>query len=253
MSPDTPLRAPTAARASYGVDAPGALTGLICGAVIAAVVTIVVAVLAGHWYAWIVPLLMAVYCAASAACYAHTTLRGKFRVWAERLGGLGLAGDERALDLGCGRGAVLIQAARLLPRGHVTGVDLWSTKDQSGNAEDRARRNTEAEGVSSRVDLVTGDMRDLPFDDASFDLVVSSLAVHNVPDETGRAQAIGEAYRVLAPGGRLLIADFQHTPAYAATLRDQGAHDVAVTDLGPRFWYGAPWFATHLVTATKPA
>src|SRR5581483_5268289 len=52
----------------------------------------------------------------SAGWYLFTTRRGKFAVWAEILTALGLRGDERLLDLGCGRGAVLLTAAKLLPR-----------------------------------------------------------------------------------------------------------------------------------------
>ncbi len=72
-------------------------------------------------------------------------------------------------------------AAQRLPRGRAVGVDVWSTKDQSGNAEQVTRQNAELEGVADRVELHTADMRKLPFDDGSFDVVVSSLAIHNVP------------------------------------------------------------------------
>lgn len=53
----------------------------------------------------------------------------------------------------------------------------------------------------------TGDLTVPPFDDNSFDLVVSSFAIHNIPARAGRKKAIDEAVRVLRPGGRLLIAD----------------------------------------------
>jgi protein-S-isoprenylcysteine O-methyltransferase Ste14 len=55
----------------------------------------------------------------------YTTLRGKFVVWAELLDKLGLRGDERILDLGCGRGAVLLLAAQHLTTGRAVGVDLF--------------------------------------------------------------------------------------------------------------------------------
>ena len=53
---------------------------------------------------------------AQSGCFLHTTLRGKHRIWEHELDRLGLAGDEQLLDLGCGRGAVLIEAARRLPQ-----------------------------------------------------------------------------------------------------------------------------------------
>ncbi len=94
-------------------------------------------------------------------------------------------------------------------------------------------------------------MTALPFDDGSFDLVVSSLAIHNIPSADGRAAAVDEALRVLRPGGRLALADFRYVRDHAARLRDGGL--VPTTRrLGWRFWYGGPWAGTTLVTATKP-
>src|SRR5579871_6800906 len=70
---------------------------------------------------------------AIAGVYLHTTLRGKLRIWERELDRAGLRGDEQLLDLGCGRGAVLIAAARRLPAGRAVGADRW-TRDQSGNS-----------------------------------------------------------------------------------------------------------------------
>jgi ubiquinone/menaquinone biosynthesis C-methylase UbiE len=187
-----------------------------------------------------------------AGTYLYATLRGKFVVWAREVDALDLTGTEQVLDLGCGRGAVLLTVARQLTTGQAIGIDAWRAKDQSGNTEAAMQHNAEAEDLADRVDLVTGDMCALPFDDASFDLVVSSLALHNIPDAHDRDSAVVEALRVLRPGGRLLLADAMHTDAYAATLRGSGAQDVAVRSLGWRVWYGGPWFGLSMVTARKP-
>ncbi|MET7460893.1 class I SAM-dependent methyltransferase [Nonomuraea sp. NPDC005501] len=234
-------------RGRYGFDAPMALLGLVVGAV-ALLVLAVTSFGQDVPAAGIAFLLGGLYTLASAASYLYTTRRGKFAVWAAELERL--KGDERLLDLGCGRGAVLLLAARRLPEGRATGVDLWRSRDQSGNDESVTRANAEAEGVS--VDLVTGDMRELTFDDESFDVVVSSLAIHNIPDAGGREKAVREAHRVLRPGGLMLVADFQHTPAYEDTLRELGVVDVRRRDLGWRFWYGGPWFRTWMLEARKP-
>jgi len=186
-----------------------------------------------------------------AASFVYTTRAGKFAVWEELIQALGLKGDEAVLDVGCGRGAVLLLAARRLTSGTATGVDLWQAKDQSGNALEATLRNAAAEGVRERVALHTGDMRRLPFADASFDVVVSSLAIHNVPDAEGRARAVQEIARVMKPGGRVLLADFKHADDYAATLRAAGLRDVQTRGLGVRFWYGGPWAATSLVSARR--
>ena len=187
-----------------------------------------------------------------AATFVSATRRGKFEVWDALLDALSLRGDERVLDVGCGRGAVLLAAARRLPEGRAVGVDIWRAQDQSGNAMDATARNAALEGVGERVELRTGDMRALPFDDASFDVVVSSLALHNLTDPADRAKAVREVARVLKPGGRVLLADFRHARDYADTLRAAGLGDVQTRGLGVRFWYGGPWAATSLVTASRP-
>jgi arsenite methyltransferase len=189
----------------------------------------------------------------NAGIYVHTTRAGKFAVWAELLDRLELKGDERLLDIGCGRGAVLLMAAQRLPRGRAVGVDFWSTTDQSGNAEQVTRQNAALEGVAKRVELHTADMRQLPFDDGSFDVVVSSLAIHNVSGAGERARALREAARVLKKGGKLAIADIRHAHAYASELEACGLKITDRRSLGVRFWYGAgPWAATRLVAAIKP-
>jgi arsenite methyltransferase len=188
----------------------------------------------------------------SAASYMYTTRRGKFQVWAEILLRLGLRGDEQIIDLGCGRGAVLLMAADLLPRGKATGIDVWKTNEQSGNALAVTQQNAEREGVAERVELRTADMQLLPFSDGSFDLVVSSLAIHNIRNPEGRKQAINEAVRMLKPGGRLVIADFRETQRYGERLRELRMTEVTHHTLDWRFWYGGPWTATKLVSARKP-
>jgi ubiquinone/menaquinone biosynthesis C-methylase UbiE len=189
----------------------------------------------------------------NASIYVYTTRAGKFAVWAELLDRLELKGDERLLDIGCGRGAVLLMAAQRLPYGRAVGVDVWSTTDQSGNAEQITRQNAALEGVAERVELHTADMRQLPFDDCSFDVVVSSLAIHNVPGKDERARSLREAARVLKKGGKLAIADIRHTHAYASELQACGLKITNRRSLGFRFWYGAgPWAATRLVAAIKP-
>jgi SAM-dependent methyltransferase len=231
-------------RGSYGIDAPYWVA--IFAVVIAA--NVVNAVISGR--VW--PFLPAVFLLACAGSCFYTTLRGKFVVWAELLDQLGLRGDERILDLGCGRGAVLLLAAQRLTTGRAVGVDLWRSRDQSGNAADATRRNAVAEGVADRVELHTADMTALPLEDDSFDLVVSSLAIHNIWGRAGRQKAIEEAVRVLRPGGRLMIADIWATRHYQARLVALGMSDVARRGLGWRFWWGGPWAPTCLVTATKP-
>jgi len=85
----------------------------------------------------------------------------------------------------------------------------------------------------------------------SVDLVVSSMAIHNIRSYEGRRRAIAEAARVLKPGGRLLIADIVWTTAYAKRLRELGMENVVRQRLDWRFWYGALGGTTGLASATK--
>jgi SAM-dependent methyltransferase len=110
----------------------------------------------------------------------YASRRGKFVVWDRLLDQLNLRGDERLLDMGCGRGAVLLMAAQRLTTGRAVGVDLWRVRDQSGNAADATERNARTEGVADRVELHTADMTALPFEPDTFDLVLSNIAIHNI-------------------------------------------------------------------------
>jgi len=244
-------------RGRYGVDgdyrlipAPVLLAGylLLC---------LAAATLAGLWLAsgrtlpGLGAATVAVLLIAAGVSVWRFSRRGKFEVWARLLTGLGLRGDERVLDLGCGRGAVLLIAAKLVPRGSAVGVDIWRA-DQTGNSMQATLANAAAEGVADRVELHTRDMTDLQLPDDSFDLVVSNLAIHNLPDHDARRSAIDEAVRVLRPGGHVVIADLGSTRFYATRLEQRGMADIRRRDLGWRAWWGLPFFRTHAVTATKP-
>ena len=205
----------------------------------------------GHRLAAAVAGVSAVELLATAASYIYATRSGKFRVWERVLDDLRLRSDETLLDLGCGRGAVLLAAAKRLPRGHAIGVDLWQA-DQTDNSEQATLANAVLENVADRVELHTADMTSLPLDDESVDVIVSNLAIHNIASHAGRRQALDEAVRVLRRGGRLAIADLWETRQHAARLRELGWRDVRRRNLGWRMWYGGPWCSTRLVTATKP-
>ncbi|MGZ4897993.1 MAG: class I SAM-dependent methyltransferase [Candidatus Angelobacter sp.] len=147
---------------------------------------------------------------------------GKFRHRDMILNMVRWRGDERVLDVGTGRGLLLIGAARRLTTGRGTGIDVWSTKDLSGNSLARTQANVDVEGVQEKVDLKSDDARKLSFPDASFDVVLSNLCLHNIPDAEGRAQACREIARVLKPGGTALISDFINTGSYKKTLAASG-------------------------------
>ena len=184
--------------------------------------------------------------ATEAVLMTLSSLYGKRILLRRMIDSLSLHGDEQALDVGCGRGMLLLETASRLPRGRVTGLDLWSTRDQSGNAAEATERNAGLAGLRERAQIDTGDMRRLPYPDASFDAIVSSLAIHNRPTETDREQAVRESARVLKPGGQLALLDFRHTAHYAETLRAAG---LAVQRSWPLFLM-FPW--VWIVRGRKP-
>ncbi|MFD0717661.1 methyltransferase domain-containing protein [Paenibacillus sp. GCM10027626] len=171
---------------------------------------------------------------------------GKFRMREKLIDLVLLHGDEKVLDVGCGRGLVLNAAARRLAAGKAVGVDIWNTHDQSGNNPDETRVNARREGVAERVEIVDGDARSMPFADNDFDVVVSSLAIHNIPGSEERYQALSEIVRVLKPGGCFAILDFQHVREYAKALERLGALEVRIE--GP-FWLMFP--PVRIVTGRK--
>lgn len=185
-----------------------------------------------------------------AGLYWHTSRRGKFVVWREVLAATPAA--THVLDMGCGRGAVSIMVAQRFPQAKVTGVDLWRSVDQSGNSPEAAERNAQLNDVADRIAFLTGDMTQLPRPDNSYDLVTASLSIHNIHTAEGRQKAIDEAWRVLSPGGRLLIVDISKTREYERRLRELGAADLHRRPVGWRMWWSGPWMATAELRATKP-
>jgi ubiquinone/menaquinone biosynthesis C-methylase UbiE len=131
-------------------------------------------------------------------------------------------GDEQVLDVGTGRGLLMVGAAKRLTTGKSIGMDIWREQDLSDNNREAATRNAGIEGVQDKVELRNADARAMPFPDSSFDCVLSNLCLHNIPSREGRAAACGEIARVLKSGGVAVISDFTHTDEYAKTFREQG-------------------------------
>lgn len=139
-------------------------------------------------------------------------------------------GDEQVLDVGCGRGLMLIGAAKKLTTGKATGIDIWQTYDLSGNSEAALINNAKAENVLDKIVIKTADARKLPFADNSFDIVFSNLVIHNIYQKTDREQALSEMIRVIKPGGKIIIQDFQHINQYTGYFKRMGMRDVKVSN-----------------------
>ncbi len=132
-------------------------------------------------------------------------------------------GDEQVLDVGTGRGLLMIGAAKKLKTGRSVGIDIWSTTDLSGNSMEKTLQNAELEGVRAKVEVQNGDATAMKFPDNTFDVVLSNLCIHNIPTSEGRDKACLEILRVLKPGGKALVSDFIKTGDYVKAFRAAGA------------------------------
>ena len=136
------------------------------------------------------------------------------------------SGKELVLDVGCGRGLMLIGSAKRLSSGRAIGIDLWQQQDQANNNPSATQTNAQIEGVADRVEVKTADMRELPFPENHFDVVTSNWAVHNLEAEIDRQKALNEIVRVLKPGGIIVLADIVNQAEYVKYLRLCGMEDV---------------------------
>jgi arsenite methyltransferase len=123
-----------------------------------------------------------------------------------------LAAGERVLDLGCGAGTDSLVAAQMVgASGSVVGIDMTPAMLA------KARRAGDELGVTN-ADFVDGEVESLPFPDESFDVVISNGVIDLVPDKDA---VYSEIFRVLAPGGRVQIADVTiQTPVSAEGRRN---------------------------------
>lgn len=171
---------------------------------------------------------------------------------------LAVRSDDRLLDIGCGTGTLLGQIAREAPGAQLAGVDLVPAMLDVARAK-----------LPPGVPLQVARAESLPFEDAAFDLAVSSSVLHFVraPED-----ALREMYRVVRPGGRVVITDWCHdypacrildlylrlfdrahsrtygSATLARMMRAAGFAEVGVERYRVDWWWGL-----MTVTATRPA
>ena len=117
--------------------------------------------------------------------------------------------QDRVLDLGCGIGNILIALAeRIAFQQPVVGVDV------SRRLIDIGRREVAKAGLADKIDLRVAPATQLAFDDASFDVVLTSHLIKHLDDDA-LAQSLAEIGRILRPGGRFLLWEFEKSPLSA--------------------------------------
>jgi len=235
----------------YGIDAPGVVRNLFLFGIGLPI------------FGWFVPalhfgsvtvLMRPMTYTTGAFCFIEAVLMifyvkvGKFRHRDRMLSMVNWKGNESVLDVGTGRGLLMIGAAKRLTSGKSVGIDIWSSKDLSSNAMKNTLRNMELEGVKQKTEVQDGDATALKFPDNTFDVILSNLCIHNIPTRATRDQACREIVRVLKPGGKALISDFIHTADYVKAFKAAGA---SATRTGFDFLFTFPWL--RIVEVQKPA
>jgi demethylmenaquinone methyltransferase/2-methoxy-6-polyprenyl-1,4-benzoquinol methylase len=129
---------------------------------------------------------------------------GIHRIWKEAMmDWLAPRPGQKLLDVAGGTGDVSFKFLKRAGQGHATVCDLTEGMLIEG------RKRAEAEAMQDSLDWVVGDAMDLPFEDSTFDVYTISFGIRNV---TRPQEALNEAYRVLKPGGRLMVLEFSQLP-----------------------------------------
>ena len=248
---------------NYGIDSPGIIVGLVLlGGVLLCVSAIWLCVgpfnpgriaLSG------IGLLVGGYCLIGAGGMLWYSKVGKLRLREELLSKIPWTGHERVLDLGCGRGLLAVGAAKRLSTGKAIGIDIWLRGALSGNGPEQVLENANREGVAGRVEAAKGDVRQLPFDENTFDVILSNFVFHELPTREQRERMVWEMVRVLKPRGRLAVVDFIFTAQLLKNLQEHEMVEVQRSRIGSLFgWIIAAILnfglvRTYVVTGSKAA
>ncbi|MAX74879.1 bifunctional demethylmenaquinone methyltransferase/2-methoxy-6-polyprenyl-1,4-benzoquinol methylase UbiE [Alterinioella nitratireducens] len=129
---------------------------------------------------------------------------GIHRVWKDAMmDWLAPRDGQRLLDVAGGTGDISFRFLRRAPVAHATVLDMTESMLVEG------QKRAEAEDFADRLDWIVGDAMALPFEAGSFDVYTISFGIRNV---TRIADALSEAFRVLKPGGRLMVLEFSQLP-----------------------------------------
>ena len=204
-------------KADYGFDGSPLGVGMVClagGICLGGGAALVASPSLGLKMVACVLMLCGLFMVLVSGAYFYYTRLGKIQRRDKMLSMIDWKGNESVLDIGTGRGLLMIGAAKKLTVGKSTGIDIWNAGDMHSNTYQNTMRNAEREGVLEKVEVKNEDVRSMSFPNASFDVVLSNLCIHNILTKEGRAQACREIARVLKPHGTVIITDKAHTKEY---------------------------------------
>ena len=222
MNTDTNYGGVKRQKAKYGIDAPEVVRNLGLACIILVIVAVFFPLIKigavdidTRGLIW-----SGIGCGAGALLMLYYSLYGKFKHRDRMLSYVSWTGNEQVLDVGTGRGLVMIGAAKKLTTGHSTGIDIWNAEDLSGNTLQTALNNAAIEGVSDRITIKNENVTNMSFADKSFDVILSNMCIHNIYSAEGRKSACAEIGRVLKDGGTAIISDWRHVKEYNRNFKE---------------------------------
>jgi arsenite methyltransferase len=229
----------------YGIDAPGIRNGMFVIAVFGGIILGVTNFAEINWLKN-TPIISVLFKLFGITIGLYGSFMGSYMTYCSRIGklktrdilldkvGKYIKWDEinMSLDVGCGKGLLLIGAAKRLSNGRSLGIDIWSANDQSNNSQSATIENAALAGVSDKIQIQTADARNLPYENDTIDLVMSHWVVHNIETETEQIKCLNEMYRVLKPGGAIILADIQNVSKYKQHIQKLGATKIEFDDGG---------------------
>ena len=114
-------------------------------------------------------------------------------------------GRGKALDIGCGNGALTVRLAEKYPDAAVTGIDYWEGKWEYSLTA--CEKNAVIEGVADRTKFLKASATSLPFEDGTFDAAISNFVFHEVKDAKNKRDLVREALRTVKKGGHFAFQD----------------------------------------------
>lgn len=203
-------------KANYGVDAPGVIRNLFIAALLIfaiaiffPLVTIGSVSIDTRGLIW-----SGSGCALGGSLMLAYSLSGKYKHRDRMLSLVDWTGNEQVLDIGTGKGLLMIGAAKRLTTGKSIGIDIWNAEDLTGNNVEAALTNAVIEGVKNKVEVLNENAISMSFADNTFDAIFTNMCLHNIYNKEGRQTACAEIKRVLKPGCPAIIADFRHMKEY---------------------------------------
>lgn len=220
-------------RANYGMDS----SKMVLLFALLAIVGLLISISTFFTIGWegiqgkvliIVGLIQAVTFSIPFGWMIYSSLYGKMIV-AERVidYDLKLQGTERVLDCGCGNGLYMIEIAKRLTTGLCTGVD------QLDKNTIHLMKNIQREGVFERCHFVESHLETLPFEDESFDVVISGLTLQRYAHLVDRVNLINEMIRVCRPGGKIVLLDLASASDNVTWMQEWNVEQIE--RVGPSF------------------